>query len=343
MRAVVLERFGDPDVLALREVERPRPGPGQALVRVEACGVCYHDLLTRAGVIRHGMRLPVIPGHEIAGVVEELGPGVEGLAPGDRVCTVQLAACGGCAFCLRGEDHLCAGQRMFGHGLDGGYAEYVVAPARALVRVPPEIPLEQAATLGCGVGTSFRAIRTTAAVRAGETVVVTGAGGGTGLHSVQVARLVGARVIAVTTSPAKVERIREAGADEVVVAPDGQFHEQVRALTGGGADAVVDHVGTPVWASTIRSVRNGGRICFIGQVTGDAVPFNPGLIILRQVALLGSKGCTVADLRDLVELVRLGRIRPVVDRVLPLEAAAEAHRLMADRRAAGRLVLVPGA
>lgn len=343
MRAVVLEEFGEPEVLRLREVPDPRPGPGEVLVRVEAAGVCYHDLLTRSGHIRHGMTLPVIPGHEIAGTVVETGPGVASLAAGDRVCSIQLATCGECLHCLRGEDMLCERQRMFGHGLAGGYAEYVVAPARALVKVPDSIPAPQAAILGCGVGTSFHAIRTAAAVRGGETVLVTGAGGGTGLHSVQIARAFGARVIAVTTSPGKETLIREHGADEVVVAPDGQFHEAVRRLSGGGVDVVIDHVGTPVWASTIRSVRNGGRICFIGQVTGDTVPFNPGLIILRQISLIGTKGAGAAEIRELVELVRLGRVRPVVAEVLPLERAADAHRLLAERRAAGRVVLAPGA
>jgi len=208
------------------------------------------------------------------------------------------------------------------------------------VPVPDGVPLEHAALFGCGIGTSYRALAVTSRLLPGETVLVTGAGGGTGLHTVQLARAMGARVLAVTTSEAKVDRIRAAGADEVILAPDGRFHQQVRSLTGG-VDLVVDHVGTPVWASTIRSVRDGGRVCFIGQVTGESMPFNPGLIIQRSVALLGSKGASSADVRRVAELVRLGRIRPEVDVVLPLNEAAEAHRRMAQRRSAGRVVLRP--
>jgi len=340
VKAVVLEEFGDPDVLRLRDLPDPEPGAGEVLIRVAAAGVCYHDLLTRAGHIRHGLTLPVVPGHEVAGVVEAVGPGVTWPAPGDRVCTLQVAACGACDACLSGSDHLCRRGRMFGHGLAGGYAQYMVAPARSLVPVPDGVPLEHAALFGCGIGTSYRALAVTSRLLPGETVLVTGAGGGTGLHTVQLARAMGARVLAVTTSEAKVDRIRAAGADEVILAPDGRFHQQVRSLTGG-VDLVVDHVGTPVWASTIRSVRDGGRVCFIGQVTGESMPFNPGLIIQRSVALLGSKGASSADVRRVAELVRLGRIRPEVDVVLPLNEAAEAHRRMAQRRSAGRVVLRP--
>ena len=341
MQAIVLEAYGPPEVLQLRQVADPEPGPGEVLIKVAACGVCYHDLLTRQGVIRHGVELPLIPGHEIAGEVVAAGPGVDTLQVGDRVCSLPLATCGSCTACLAGEDNRCERQAMFGHRHAGGYAEYVVAPARALVKVPAEIPLAEAAVFGCGIGTSFRAIDSVARIRGGETVLITGAGGGTGLHSVQLARAFGARVIAVTTSESKVDRIRQCGADEVILAPDGKFHQQVRELTGGGVDAVLDHVGTPVWASTIRSVRDGGRICFIGQVSGDSIDFNPGLIILRSISLLGTKGASAVDLARVVELVRLGRVRPVIDAVLPLEAAAEAHRRLAERRAAGRVVLTP--
>ena len=211
VKAIVLEEFGDPEVLQLRDLPDPEPGPGEVLVRVAAAGVCYHDLLTRAGHIRHGLTLPVVPGHEVAGVVEAVGPGVTGLAAGDRVCTVQLATCGTCDACLSGNDHICRRQRMFGHGLAGGYAEFLVAPARSLVPVPEGVPLEQAALFGCGIGTSYRALTATSRLQAGETVLVTGAGGGTGLHTVQLARALGARVLAVTTSEGKVDRIARPG------------------------------------------------------------------------------------------------------------------------------------
>lgn len=341
LKAVVLDSFGAPDSLRVKDVPDPRPGYGEVLIKVAGCGVCYHDILTRQGVISFGVELPIIPGHEIAGEVVEVGPGVTELAIGDRVCTVQLAACGYCDACLTGDDNRCEKQQMFGHRSAGGYAEYVVAPVRSTVKVPPEVSLTEAAIFGCGIGTSYRAINGVARVAPGETVLVTGAGGGTGLHSVQLAKAVGARVLAVTTSEDKIQRVKENGADEVIFAPDGQFHPQVRELTGTGVDVVLDHVGSPIWHSTVRSVKNGGRICFIGQVSGQGFDFNPGLIILRSIALLGSRGASVMDLRRVVEMIKLGRIKPVVDEIMPLEEAAEAHRRLETRKAAGRIILVP--
>src|SRR5690606_36036725 len=144
---------------------------------------------------------------------------------------------------------------------------------------------------------------------------------------------------AVTGSPQKAETIRACGADEVIVAEDGHYHQQVQALTDGGVDVVLDHVGTPLWASTIRSVRNGGRIAFIGQVSGEALPFNPGLIILRSITLAGSKGASVHDLQQVVKLAAWGKIKPMVGTVLPLSEAAEAHRRMEARATVGRVVL----
>lgn len=340
MKAVVLDAFGTPEQLQLKEVPDPQPGFGEVLIKVAGCGVCYHDLLTRQGIIRFGVELPLIPGHEIAGEVVAAGPGVTDLKVGDRVCTLPLAVCGQCEACLTGEDNRCERQIMFGHRSAGGYAEYVVAPARSAVKVPPEIPLTEAAIFGCGIGTSYRAVQV-AQVQGGETVLITGAGGGTGLHSIQLARAFGARVIAVTTSEQKVDRIKHYGADEVILAPDGKFHPQVRELTGSGVDVVIDHVGAPVWQSTVRSVKDGGRICFIGQVTGEGFEFNPGLIILRSIKLIGTRGASSVDLRRVVELVKLGRVKPVIDEVMPLAEAAQAHRKLSDRKAAGRVVLVP--
>lgn len=340
VKAVVLESFGAPEVLQVKDVPEPEPGYGQVLIKVAGCGVCYHDLLTREGVIRYGVELPLIPGHEIAGEIVEVGPGVSEFQVGDRVCTLIMATCGECEACLKGEDNRCERRIMFGHRNDGGYAEYVVAPARAIAKVPDGISLTEAAILGCGVGTSYRALNV-AGVRGGETVLVTGAGGGTGLHTVQLARAFGARVIAATTSEEKVERIKQYGADEVILNPDGSFHQAVRDLTGSGVDVVIDHVGSPVWHSTIRSVKDGGRICFIGQVSGESIDFNPGLIILRAISLIGTKGASAVDLKRVIQLVEMGRVKPVIDDVLPLEEAAEAHRRLAHRRAAGRLVLTP--
>jgi len=343
MKAVQANEFGGPEVLHLVDLAEPTPGPDQLLVRVEACGVCYHDVLTRSGLISRGVRLPFVPGHEIAGRVAGWGDWVSGFRLGELVCITPHVACGSCHYCIAGHDNLCQDAILLGHGdAVGGYSEFVVARARAWVKVPEGIPAAQAAILGCAVGTAYRATRD-AGVAPGQTVVVTGAGGGVGLHAVQCARLAGARVLAITSGPEKREAIAGCGADEVIVDGGGGFHRQVRELTGGlGADVVIDCVGTPVWSSVMRSVGAGGKVAYVGQVSDDTVNFNPGQIVLRGISLLGCRGSTLSDLRQLLELVSRGRLRPLLTQEASLGEAAAAHALMESRKLVGRLVLRPG-
>ncbi len=342
MRAILANEFGGPEVLQVAVVPTPTPGVGDLLVQLEACGVCFHDLLTRAGLLKRGVTPPFIPGHEFAGQVVAVGPTVEGFQVGQRVCGLPSEPCWRCHYCLSGRDHLCASSNPLGHSRRGGaYAEFIVVKASSCLKVPDSISSADAAILGCAVGSVYRAYRL-ADVRMGQVVIVTGAGGGTGLHSVQLAKLTGAHVIGVTSSEAKVDPIRRAGADEIVLAPDGQFHSEVLRLTAGqGADVVVDHVGTPIWPSVLRSVRPGGDIVFVGQVTGQSIALNPGSLIHKNLRVIGTKGATLQDLHDVLHLVATFKLRPMVSRVLPLAEASDAHRLLENRQSVGRIVLVP--
>lgn len=340
MRAIVALDFGGPEVLKLASVPTPTPGNGELLIEVEACGVCFHDVLTRAGLLRRGVTLPFIPGHEPAGRVIALGPGVEGFEVGQLVCSLPSEPCWCCHYCQSGRDHLCGRTRPLGHSMRaGGYAEYIVLRSTTCLPVPSPIRAREAAILGCAISSVYRAYRA-AQVRMGQTVVVTGAGGGTGLHSVQLAKLAGSHVFGITSSEVKVDAIREAGAEEVILAQNGSFHAEVLRLTGGyGADVIVDHVGTPVWPSVLRSVAPGGSIVFVGQVSGESVAFNPGSLVQRNLRLIGTKAATLQDLRDVLNLAASGKLRPVVTRVLPMEEAAEAHRMLEQRQTTGRIVL----
>ena len=341
MRAVQLTAFDQPDNLELREVPVPRPGPGEALVRVGACGVCGRDRVDRRGGYP-GMRLPVTLGHEIAGTVAAVGSATADLAVGDRVATLQSVPCGACPDCAAGLTNRCANPRTFGHKLDGGYAEYVAAPAGAFVPLPPGIPDDVGAVLACAVGTCLRALRDQARLRAGETVAITGAGGGLGLQGIQVARMLGARPIALTTSEEKAAALREAGAGDVVSAGDGRFARGVRELTGGrGADVVLELVGAPTLENALRCLRPGGRLALVGNVQAERVELNPGLIIVRELEIVGSAMQTRADLEETVALVAAGRLVPTVGHWFPLEQAIEAHRLLEQRGNVGRVVLTP--
>ena len=343
MHAVVTPRPGDYDVMRLEEVPVPSPGPREVLVRTFASGVCYHDHLIRAGVMKRGITFPLILGHEGAGIVDAVGEEVRALKPGDRVaCTQWTETCGLCRFCRTNREPLCNARKLFGHDRDGTYAEFFKIQEDSLLPLPPEIGFEEGAILSCAIGTVVAAIRDVGRTRAGESVLVTGAGGGLGIHAIQVARLCGATVLAQTTSPEKVPLIREAGADEVVVSRDGRFAEEVQRRAGGdGVDVVCDNVGAPVFQEALRSTARGARYVLVGELTGEQVTFNTARLFLKGVSLLSTMSTSRSQLADVIELVRRQRLRPVITERFPLEEAPRVHRLMVERKLSGRVLLVP--
>jgi acryloyl-coenzyme A reductase len=345
MRAVVAQRTGPPTVLRVADVAAREPGPGEIQIAVGACGVCFHDVVVRNGTFRRGVVMPVILGHEVAGTVEKLGSQVRELRRGDLVATtIHSHVCGHCRDCRGGHETSCPERVFLGDaGLNGGYAELVCVDADAAVRVPAGVSIEEASIVACTIGTELNAVREIGRVRLGERVLVTGAGGGLGLHGVQLSRLAGAFTIAVTTTAAKAARIREAGADEVVIIERGQdFSAEVRRITDGrGVDAVIDNVGSQVFEPVRRSAADGGRIVLVGQLTGEFVTVNPAQLFLRNVSILSAKGVSRSQLGDALDLVARRRIKPAVEGVYPLDGAAEAHRLVEAGLSMGRLVLEP--
>jgi D-arabinose 1-dehydrogenase-like Zn-dependent alcohol dehydrogenase len=338
MRAMVVNEWGGPAVIRPAEVEMPRVGPGQALVRVKACGVCFLDTIVRSG-LRSKAKRPLVLGHEIAGEVAEVGPGVGTVKVGDRVAVAHRVVCGHCFYCRGERESLCDNTQGVGVDLDGGYAEYAVIPELNLQRVPEGVGYEQAAVCGCVVGACYVGLVKKAGVRPGETVLVTGAGGGIGIHSVQIAKMCGARVLATTTSAGKVDRIREWGADEVICTP-GDFSDQVRRLTGGrGADVVLESVGSPVFAASFRALAKGGRFVFAGELTGAPASFNAALVIYKEPVITGVQPPTGGELGEVLHLVATGRVKPVVSQVLPLAEAARVHKMLAEKSHFGRVVL----
>lgn len=331
-----MRRFGGPDVLEVADLPMPEPGPGEILLRLHACGVCYHDVVNRSGALPR-TPLPCVVGHELVGEVAALGAGVTGVDPGARVVCLQRMPCGRCRHCRDGREHLCDGP-MFGEDVPGGYAEYAVVRPGSFVPLPDAIAPADAGTLTCGVATALHAVRR-GRVAAGETVLITGGSGGIGIHAIQVARLAGARVLAVTSSEAKADRLRSYGA-EPVVSPDGRFHPAVRRLVPEGVDCVLEITGAPTLGASLRSVQVGGRVVVVGNVAPGDAAVNPGLLIMKEIDLISARANTLGELREAVDLVAGGRVRPVVSRVLPLEQAAEAHRLLGERRAVGRVVLL---
>ena len=338
MKAITFREFGGPEVLRPTEVEMPQCAPGDVLVRIHAAGICYHDLLSRAG------KIPGTPGrilgHEIAGEIVAAGANVSPERVGERVVLYQRLFCGQCRQCLAGRQDLCRNSRVLGEHGSGGYAEFVCAPARNAIRVPDGVDLTAAALAVCPVGTSVRATFGVANTRPGETVLVTGAGGGLGLHEIQVAKSVQARVIAVTSSDDKVEAIRQAGADEIVVRPDLKFSGDVWRLTGKqGADVILENVVTGTFGESLRSTAQNARVVVLGNIGARPVEIDPGLVIMRRIQIVGSGNATFGDVHTALHLMATGAVKPFIGRVLPFPQAAEGHALMERRDVTGRVVL----
>ena len=344
MDALRVVEAGRPPKLAVVKRPTPAPGPGEALLHVDACGFCHHDLLVMSGTLRRGVSPGVTLGHEIAATVVSTSNDVTQFRPGDRVVSLLTAACGQCARCRAGREHRCLAGAGIGHGRDGGFAEYLALPVTALVSVPDSIPSEQAALLACPAGVALTGIETVG-VASGDTVVVTGAGGGLGAHAVQLAAMQGAQVVAVTTSPDKAEMLERLGASVVIEAENGlDVAEVVMALTDdAGADAVIDTVGPPLWPATLRCLGQYGRLALLGDVTGEPATLPLAEIIFRDLRIVGVSGVSRAELQRAVSLAAAGRLRPVVSQTLPLtaEGVAEAWQSVAARRPLGRVAVTP--
>lgn len=340
MHAVVLERIGGP--LEYTTAPDPTPGPDEVLVRVRASAVCGRDLIDARGGFP-AMKLPAILGHEFAGEVAATGPRVDEWRIGDRVVNLHRPYCGECPSCLAGESVDCErAWQSFGHTVDGGYAELVVAHRRALVKIPDGIELVDAAPLQCTAAVALRALRHVARLELGEQVLVTGASGGVGVAAIQIARHMGARVVALTSSAGKAERLRVLGA-EVVVSSDGRFHEAVKERSGGGVDVVLELTGSATFASALKSLRRRGRMVIVGNIMTERVSLNPGPLILYGYTISGSHGSSRRDLADCFELLKKGALKNLVDRTLSLSRASDAHALLGSRSVTGRVVLLPEA
>lgn len=339
MKAMVVRNLGGPEELILTEVPKPRPGPDEALINVKAVGICYHDVLDRAGKLP-GTRAGRILGHEISGRIIELGDRVKSWSLNDRVVVYHRLFCGNCEHCLGERHDLCRNSRLIGSSADGGYAEYVCVPARNLVRLPDIIGWTSGALAVCPVGTGVRAVVGVAQVRSGNVVVVTGASGGLGLHQIQIAKSVGARVIAVSTSDNKTGAIRSVGADEVVSVRNLKFGEVVWRLTEKrGVDVVLDNVVTRTLAESLRCLGPRGIAVVLGNIGTESVELNPGLIVGRRLRIAGSGNATFRDVGKAMELLASGSVKAQIGRIMPFPRAGEAHALIETRAIVGRVVL----
>ena len=340
MKAVVtFLDFGAPDTLQVTVVDRPEPGPGDVLVHIHAAGVCHHDVLSRGGKIPGGKPGRIL-GHEIAGEIAAVGSNVSTKRIGEPVVIYQRIFCGNCRHCLSGRHDLCRYSRVVGEAGGGGYAEFTCVPAGNAITIPDGVDMNAAALAVCPIGTSVRAAIGVAQVEPGNIVLITGAGGGLGLHQIQVVKSVNAHVIAVTSSEDKAAIVREAGADEVIVSRDLKFSGDVWGLTGKrGVDVVLENVVTSTFGESLRSTAPHAMVVVLGNIGTRPVEIDPGLIIGRRIRIAGSGNATYKDVQIALHLLATKAVKPFIGRVLPFHQVAEGHALMERRSVVGRVVL----
>ncbi|GBC82753.1 Alcohol dehydrogenase [bacterium HR10] len=344
MRVVRFHEYGGPEVLRLETIPDPHPRADEVLIRVRACGVNHIDVMLRSGRLRlPGQQpLPHILGMEVAGEVIAVGDRVQRVRVGDRVLAA-VVTCGACAFCQSGRENLCEERRMLGTHLPGGYAEFVTVPERGVIRLPDALEFSQAAAARTAFGTAWHLLIERGRLRAGEVVLIHSASSGVGSAGVQIARLAGARVIATTSSEKKAEALRALGAHDVIVYTQHDVVAEVRRLTEGrGADLVFDVVGGEVFLQSLQCVAKGGRVATCGAIRSDQATINIIHLFFREIEIIGATGSTQLEVEGVLRLVAEGRLRPLIDRVLPLSEASQAHRLMEEGQLFGKILLVPG-
>lgn len=337
MKAVRYHGPGKP--LQMEEIARPAPGQGEVLVKVRSAGLCHTELHFLSGLLNLGVA-PMTLGHEVAGVVEEIGIGVDSYLLGQRVIIYYYQGCQCCRFCLKGEENLCENlQAEQGFITDGGFAEYIKVPARNAVLLPPQITDEAAAPIGCSVTTAVHASHLVD-IALGKDVLVYGVGG-VGFGIVQLARLSGANVIAVARTQAKLDKARELGAAHVINASTESVPERVREITGKGADIIFELVGTrETMDNSVKSIAKRGDLVFIGY-SQDMFEVHPISLVITEARVTGSVGNTLSELYEAVRLVAEGKIQTVIDRVIKLDQFQQGIDALQKSEPVGRIVMVP--
>ncbi|BAB60114.1 alcohol dehydrogenase [ADH] [Thermoplasma volcanium GSS1] len=333
MKAAILKKINEP--VSIDDVDIPDPAENEVLIKQEYAGVCYRDLLAATGFFPR-IALPMIQGHEIGGTVVKVGDKVEAFRPGDKVSSLIYIPCGKCEFCRSGNENLCPYKKSLGEEVQGGFRQYVNIPEISLVKAPNNVDGASLSLAACVTGMLYHALKRMGKAGEGKKVLITGAGGGVGIHAVEMAKAFGATVIAETTSPEKLDLLEKIGADYIV---DGnsKFNEDVKKL--GGADIVLECVGIYTFERSLRSLNNGGKMVIIGNVKPDPVSLPLGLIILKGNTIRGSISSTKKDVEEALNMVSKGMIKPIVGKEIDISQINEAYKLMKDKKSSGRIMI----
>jgi len=340
MKAAVFHQCGDASQINIEEVPDPQIGAGQALVRVHASAFNHLELWSLHGPADDSYHFPMWTGSDVAGVIERLAPGGEGWSVGEAVVINPSLSCGKCERCLAGEITQCNEYDILGSGGNGGNAEFIAANTDKLMRMPDGFDFVKAAAAPLAYQTAWRALVNRAKLQKGEDVLILGASGGVAAAGIQISKLLGARVFAVTSSAEKMIRAQAAGADFVMNRRTSDPFEEVRQLTNGrGVDLVLENVGAATWGESQKILRKAGRIVTYGRTTGREAVTNLSLLFWNEQMLIGSTMGSLEDFREVMEQVFSGRIDPIIDAVFPLEQAQEAYARYERGEQFGKIVL----
>ena len=343
MKAAFFRTHGGPEVMEYGDLPAPQPGAGEVLVQIKAAAMNRVDKWVRDGWPGLKLELPHILGSDGAGVVAEVGPGRppgSPLQPGDRVVINTSVGCGTCDFCAAGQDNLCSQWHLLGETTRGTDAEFVAVPERQLLRLPDDFPFEQAAAAALVFQTAWHSLVTRGQLRAGETVLVVGAGGGVNTASIQIAKLAGCTVYVVGSDAAKCARAEALGADVTIDRSQDDWGRKVYQLTGKrGVDVVVDNVGAATMMTSLRCARKGGRILTVGNTAGAKFEFDNRYMFGKHLSLIGSTMSTRADFAAVMGLVFAGKLKPVIDAAFPLSDIRAAHERLERGEVFGKIVL----
>jgi NADPH:quinone reductase-like Zn-dependent oxidoreductase len=338
--AMVMLATGGPEVLERKTIDLPEPGPRQVRVRVRAVAVNHIDIWGRRGLPNYRYEFPHRLGADVAGEIDALGPGAVSAKIGERVVLNPGLSCGACEQCLLGQDVYCRSYRILGENTQGGYTRHMNVPDANLLPMPTNLSFEEAAAIPLCFLTAWQMVVEKGALTPGQTILVQAAGSGVSSAAIQIAKMMGARVIATTGTDDKARRAKELGADEVINYTTSDFVAESKRLTNKrGVDLVIEHVGGEVFAKSILAAKSGGRVVTCGATTGYSPTIDLRHVFFRQVQVLGSTMGSKGNLFTVLRHVESGRLRPVVDRVMPLWSAADAHSLLEERKVFGKVVL----
>lgn len=338
--AMVMMATGGPEVLERKTIELPDPGPREVRIRVRAVALNHIDLWGRRGLPHFRYEFPHRLGADISGEVEALGPGAQNATVGDQVVVNPGLSCGACEKCLAGQDVMCRRYRILGENTQGGYSRHIVVPDANLLPKPKSLSFEEAAALPLCFLTAWNMVVKKGGIEPGQTVLVQAAGSGVSSAAIQIAKMFGARVITTTSTDEKAARARALGADEVINYTTQDFVAECKRLTNKrGVDLVVEHVGGEVLAKSILAAAWGGKVITCGATTGFTPEIDLRHVFFRQVQLIGSTMGSKGDLFSILRHVETGKLKPVIDRVMPLWDAVQAHQLLEERKVFGKIVL----